>query len=137
MNQRTVLGAFRVKSEWLLTDAYKAIETFVRESPYISKDNLLFDLEAETDDFIRKVETALDPPRDPQKLDDLIAHSDPRLVFCMDQRVYAMVTLLLAVDLSQDWPLGGFQPQQPLEPVLIDGWRYFQDRTASGRQWNR
>ena len=136
MKHRTVLATLKVSAENLCTDAYKAVVKLVMECPYIGKEKLIFNLEAETDEFIRHAEAALNGDRYPDQLNELISRSDPRLLYCTDRRLADMYMLLCVQPPLSAWPLEEFPPQQPLVPVLVQGWRHLQNLGSTPSLWS-
>lgn len=104
----------------LVTKRFKALYNLVQKCEHIDKDNLLFRLEAETDDFIRVAEEHAD---EPGFADILMSRVDPRVIVCFGVRYHELNTFLRGFPNASESLLPMLSANHPLTSALIDSWK--------------
>lgn len=104
---------------------FKMAADLIADSPLYSYDvkrTMDADLEVITDEFCYAVDRAIHSDSIICALRTLIAHSDPRAVYCTACRIEDMQSVLS--DLSGNWPIR-YDGSRTVTSLLVYAWRYF------------
>lgn len=104
---------------------FKMAADLIADSPLYSYDvkrTMDADLEVITDEFCYALDRAIHSDSIMCALRSLIAHSDPRAVYCTACRIEDMQSVLS--DLSGKWPIR-YDGSRTVTSLLVYAWRYF------------
>ena len=116
--------------EYLVNEAYKEMVSFVQNCRFIDKVSISKNLTAETEAFIEALDVAMCSDRSKDRILALISQTDPRVMYCVDQRLSLEVMMMIAYKETDEWPFT-YEARKPFSSVLITAWHSHCQHTRS------